>query len=237
MAPSFYERVGSRLSPGDIFDTLPYTRVQKPLQVVRKTKVTLPNKLKDKVQGELREVFEVGKHIPDPPFDFEATGEEILSHAKTARAIFLTWGSEVDADMSAGKLHKKDWLIAPLFSLKGLEGREVVDSRIGAKIDLAAATRAGKSPKYFPLPPFPDETSSGYYVDFRKIFPLAANHFQELPREWRLTPAALNDFYSQLLWFFTRKRLFFGPVVCASCGTPVDLGITFEGQPLDADPE
>jgi hypothetical protein len=234
MLPEFYEKAGPRLSPGDILQTpLPFSRLPKPLSVVRKVPINLPQKLKAAIQGELREVFEVGKHVPNPGFRFESPGEEVLSHAKTSTAIFLTWGSEVDSDLKSKKLNKKDWLIAPLLPLAEIDAITVLDEKTGAQINLGQATREGRSPKYFPLQPLPGEPPPGYYVDFRKIFPLAATHFDGVTRHWQLGPMARNDFYSQLMWFFTRKRIFFSPVPCSKCGAPVDLGVTFDAQSFD----
>jgi hypothetical protein len=179
MVPPFYERAGSLLSPGDIFETLPHIRVPSPIRIARKIRFTLPRRWK--FDGELREILEVGKHHPDPEFDFDprGDGEETLSIGKMSKAIFLTWGSEVEDDERSGKLHKKDWLIAPVFPLLGLQDK-VIDTQTGET--LSAAILAAKSPRYFPLKPFPGEAAPGYYVDFRKICPLAATHFQNLPR-------------------------------------------------------
>jgi len=241
MVFDFYERTGTLISPGDIFDALPYVRVPSPLKVARKVTFSLPPKSeKYKVQGELREILEVGKHTPDPDFDFEPKkkGEEAISTARMTKAIFLTWGSEVEDDQRSGKLHKKDWLIAPVFSLAGLENLKARDQRTGEIIEVAEATRAGKSPKYFPLQPFPDQESGGHhYVDFRKICPLSATYFNNVPRNWRLAPPALNDLYNQLMWFFTRQRVFFEPVKCKNCGVPVDMRVVFEGQPINGEAE
>ena len=241
MVFDFYEKTGSLISPGDIFEVLPYVRVPSPLKVARKVSFSLPQKTeKYKVQGELREILEVGKHTPDPAFDFDPKkqGEEAISSARITKAIFLTWGSEVEDDQRSGKLHKKDWLIAPVFSLAGLENQKATDQRTGETIEVAEATRAGKSPKYFPLQPFPDQESGGhYYVDFRKICPLSATYFYNVPRKWRLAPPALNDFYNQMMWFFTRQRVFFEPVKCKACGAPVDLRVVFEGQPINGEAE
>lgn len=231
MSGAFYAEAGSLISPGDLFDRLPYIRMPSPVKVARKYAGSLPKRAS--IQGELREVFEVGKHSPNPDFNFEPPGEEVISNGKMAMAIFLTWGSEVEDDERSGKLHKKDWLIAPVFPLADLEGIEQQDSSTGAKFRISEAIRAGKSPRYFPLQPIPQVQSSGYYADFRKIVPLAATHFKGLRRKWRLAPPALNDFYHQLIWFFTRKKIFFEPIRCARCGEPVDLGVVFEGQSLD----
>lgn len=231
MAEPFYEKAGSLISPGDIFHRLPYQRVPKPLRVARRIAYSLPKS--SKIQGELRVILEVGKDTPKPDFDFDPPGEEILSNAKMAKAIFLTWGSEVEDDERSGKLHKKDWLIAPVFPLSPLQEAKVVDPFTRGVITMADAIRAGKSPKFFPLSSLPNEGKEEYYVDFRKICPLAATHFQGIPRQWRLSRVALNDFYHQLIWFFTRKQIFFEPIKCTSCGAPVDLGLTFEGQAVE----
>lgn len=235
MAEPFYEKAGSLISPGDVFSPLPYIRVPKPLRVARKVRYSLPRTFK--LQGELREILELGKHAPDPDFNFSPPGEEILANAKMSMAVFLTWGSEVEDDQRRGKLHKKDWLIAPVFPLAGLEELKVVDARSGETFNMAEAARAGRSPRFFALRPFPGEESPGYYVDFRKICPLAANHFQDVPRQWRLAPAALNDFYHQLIWFLTRREIFFRPISCPNCGQSVDLGVVFEGQPTEPEDE
>jgi hypothetical protein len=230
MAEDFYEKTGNLISPGDIFDILPYVRVPKPLKVARKIRY----RFKDgTVQGELREILEVGKHKPNPDFDFSPPGEDVLSNAKMSRAIFLTWGSEVEGDEQAGNLNKKEWLIAPVFSLSVFEAKTLADPITGDIINLVDAVRGRKSPKYFPLEPLPGEDSLGYYADFRRICPLAATHFQEAARPWRLGPAALNEFYHQLIWFFTRREIFFQPVQCNKCGARVDLNIVFEGQAVN----
>ncbi len=232
MVDPFYEKAGSLISPGDVFDRLPYVRVPKPLQVARKFSGSLPKSLR--VKGELREVFEYGRDALDPPANFDPPGEEVLSNAKMAKAIFLTWGSEVEDDQRSGSLRKKEWLIAPVFPLSALEGKEFRDLRAGKQVHLVQAIQAGKSAKYFPLKPLPsDSERMGYYVDLRRLCPLAATHFVDAPRDWRLGAAAMNDFYHQLIWFFTRREIFFRPVQCKNCGNAVDLAVVFEGQPVE----
>jgi hypothetical protein len=231
MTKHFYERTGKLISPGDIFEILPYVRVPSPLRVARKIPYTLKE---GAVQGELREILEVGRHKPDPDFDFNPPGEDVLSNGKMSRAIFLTWGSEVEGDERAGNLHKKEWLIAPVFPLSVFKGKTYADPLTGDVIDLVEAVRGRKSPKYFPLEPLPgEEEAIGHYVDFRRICALAATHFQNAARTWRLGPPALNEFYHQLIWFFTRREIFFQPVQCNKCGARVDLNVIFEGQPVN----
>ena len=232
MTQPFYERTGQLISPGDLFENMPYVRIPRPLRVFRKVKFTLSGKYI--VQGELGEALDVEKDDPTPPFHFDSDGdgEHVLASTRIARAVFLTWGSEVEADERSGKLQRKTWLVAPVFPLSGINA-EMVDPRTGQKFSLRTAIKEGKSPKFFPMPPTSADGSDDSYVDFSKISPLAANHFQGASRTWRLAPMALNGFYSQLMWFFTRKKLFFGPIECSNCGQPVDLGISFEGQPIN----
>lgn len=232
MADDFYVKVGKLISPGDIFERLPYVKVPKSIQVARKFPGSLPKNIR--IRGELREIFEYGRDTVDPDFDFEPPGEDALSKVKMAKAIFLTWGSEVEDDERSGNLHKKEWLIAPVFPLAELKGMAFKDAKTGQRIELAEAIRTGKSPKYFPLKPLPgDAQSDGYYADFKRMCPVTATQFSAAPRTWRLSAAALNDFYHQLIWFFTRREIFFRAIQCRTCGSTVDLGIVFEGQALE----
>jgi hypothetical protein len=168
--------------------------------------------------------------------NFDAPGEEILVAGKKSRAVFLTWGSEVEDDERRGNLHKKDWLIAPVFPLRELENVLVPGDGSDKKILITEAISEKRSARFFPLDAFPGagaEEQAGYYADFRKICCLAASHLQGVTRQWHLGPRALDEFYRHLIWFFTRKRVFLSPIPCAKCGEPVDLGITFEGQVLE----
>ncbi len=232
MADAFYDKAGSLISPGDIFERLPYARVPKPLRIARKFPGSLPKSVA--VRGELREIFEYGRESIDPPPNFGLPGEEVLFNVKMAKAVFLTWGSEVEDDERGGNLHKKEWLIAPVFPLSELRSAEFRESKTGQRVSLVEAIQAGKSPKYFPLQPLPaDSEVIGYYVDFKRLCSVTATHFADGPRHWRLGRTALNDFYHQLIWFFTRREIFFRPIQCKACGNPVDLGVVFEGQAVE----
>jgi hypothetical protein len=235
MQNAFYEKAGSLISPGDIFDNLPYTRIPKPLKVARKFSGSLP-KSAGRQYSELREIYEYPQNAPTPPFNFDNPGEEILSTAKIAKALFLTWGSEVESDERTGKLHKKEWLIAPLIAFSTITTPDFRDPRTGEMVNMVQAIKAGKSPKFFALEPFQGDTEQlGYYVDFRKLCPLAANNFDGAPRNWRLNPPALNALYHQLMWFFTRREIFFRQPTCKNCGHSVDLALVFEGQSIEPD--
>jgi len=234
LSSPFYIAAGPLLSPGDFFDYVPYVRVSDPLRVARKPSYSLPKTYK--ITGELREILDPEKHAIHPPLNFEAPGEEILVAGKKSRAIFLTWGSEVEDDERRGNLHKKDWLIAPVFPLRELENVLVPSDGTEKKILITDAIRERKSARFFPLAAFPGaaaEDQVGYYVDFRKISTLAASHLHGVNRQWHLGTQAFDNFYHHLIWFFTRKRVFLGPIACTKCGEQVDLGITFEGQALE----
>jgi hypothetical protein len=233
MVEDFWCKAGSLLSPGDLLEEVPYIRTPYPLRIVRKWPQSLPPKYK--VHGQLCETFPLGSYSPTPPLNFSPPGEENVSNMKFSRAIFLTWGSEVEGDERSGKLHKKDWLIVPVFPVNDFAGQYLADTVTGEKIDLMEAVITGKSPKYFPLQQLALESDSGYYADFKRICPLPAALFSDRKREWRLGKAALNDFYHHLMWFFTRQKRFFGALNCLACGSEIDLSITFEGQNVEPD--
>jgi hypothetical protein len=231
MPPSFYEPCGSLISPGDILDKLPPVKLPPTFRVARKWSQSLPPKYR--VRGELHEVMEIGKDLSVEDSLLNGAGEKILVAAKTSRVVFLTWGSEVEADERGGKVDKKFWLVAPILVIPP----EAYQQKISAAGETTAdAIRGNKSPRCFYIPSLPGEATGDYYVDFSKICPVAAGHVRKIARNWRFSPYSLNDFYHQLIWFFTRKKVFFGPVECHACGAGVDMNLIFEGQPLDPEP-
>jgi len=226
MSLSFYEPSGSLISPGDILDKLPPVKLPSALRVARKWSYNLPPKYR--VKGELHDVLEIGKQLDLSASQLEGAGEHILVNAKAARAIFLTWGSEVEDDERSGKVDKKDWLIAPIVPITAELRRQKISSTSDSVVD---AIVGNKSPRYFYLPG--TENMDDSYIDFRKICPVAAGHVRKIDRRLRLSGGALNDLYHQLIWFFTRKEIFFKPLTCANCGSDVDLNLIFEGQPVN----
>lgn len=231
MMPTVYDRAGSLVTPGDLFENMAYYRVRYPFKVVRKYAKNLPAKLQ--TGRELKEVFEVGKEAPRPPLNFSPPGEEAIGNLKFARAIFLTWGSEVDSDIRDGNVASRDWHIAPVFPLADLAKHKTIDES-GNSIYVSDAIMQGKSPKYFPLPPNPDEPSPEWrYVDFRRICLVPAVYVSASTRSWRLGAPALNGLYVHLMWFFTRKKIFFSLIKCPSCGNELSRDEAFEGQKLE----
>ncbi len=228
MSVPFYERCGSLISPGDILDRLPPVKLPTPIRVARRSPYNPPAKFR--ARGELHQVLEVGKDIGPEETNFSGSGEQVVLSTKASRVIFLTWGSEVEDDERSGKVDKKDWLVAPVTKITTeLQNQKIV----GTDDTMADAIRGNKSARFFHLPGTPSDDNEDYYVDLRRICPVAAGHVREIARHWRLSSPALNDFYHQLIWFFTRKRVFFEPLECGSCGASLDLNIVFEGQPVD----
>jgi len=228
MSSSFHEPSGSLISPGDILDKLPPVKLPAALRVSRKWSYNLPPRYR--VRGELHEVLEIGKDLDTKASQLEGVGEQILVTAKAAKAIFLTWGSEVEDDERSGRIERKDWLIAPIVPITAELRRQKVPATNESIVD---AIVGNKSPHFFYLPDIPGDNSGDHYIDFRKMCPVAASHVRRIDRKWRLSAPSLNDFYHQLIWFFTRQRIFFEPLKCDSCGADVRLNVIFEGQPVN----
>jgi len=228
MSLTFYEPCGSLISPGDILDKLPPVKLPAVLRAARKWSYNLPPRYP--VRGQLHEVLEIGKDLDAKASQLETSGEQILVTAKAAKAIFLTWGSEVEDDERTGKVARKDWLIAPIIPISAEVRGQKVPATNESMFD---AIVGNKSPHFFYLPDIPGDNSGDHYIDFRKICPVAAGHVRKIDRKWRLSTPSLNDFYHQLMWFFTRQKIFFEPVKCGSCGADVDLNVIFEGQPVN----
>jgi hypothetical protein len=230
MSPSPYQPSGSLISPGDILDKLPPVKLPTAIKVARKWAYNLPAKFQ--VKGELHDVLEVGKNLTLQDSKLGGMGEQVLVATKTSRVIFLTWGSEVEDDERSGKLDKKHWLVAPITPITD----ELRRQRTENGETIADAIVGNKSPHFFYLPCLPGDEPSEYYVDFRKICPVAASHVQRIDRKWRLSSLTLNDFYHQLMWFFTRQKIFFEPLSCSTCGARVESNVIFEGQPVEPEP-
>ena len=166
MSLSFYEPCGSLISPGDILDKLPPVKLPATLRVARRWSQNLPPKYR--VRGELHEVMQLGKDLTAEDSLLDAAGEQVLVATRTSRAVFLTWGSEVEDDERSGKVDKKDWLIAPILPIPS----EAYKQKIPATGEtMADAIKGNKSARCFYVPNLSGEGAADYYVDFRKIFP------------------------------------------------------------------
>jgi hypothetical protein len=208
MATSFYERCGSLISPGDILDKLLPVKLPATLKFAKRWSSNLPARFR--VQGELHDVLEIDNHLTLKDANLENVEAPVLVPTKAGKSIFLTWGSEVEDDERSGKLEKKYWIVAPVIPITP----ELQRQRISGTNELISdAIRGNKSPHFFYLPSLAGDPSD-YYVDFRKMCPVSAVHVRRVQRDWRLSVTALNDFYQQLMWFFTRKKIFFLPLKC-----------------------
>jgi hypothetical protein len=154
--------------------------------------------------------------------------------------MFLTYGSEVDSDLSAirqkGKAGSKIWLAAPAFCIADLPDHPVGHDARRIR-DIVKANESGHT---FYLERFPSDSPEhlGYYVEFRRICPIGVQFFLDAKpdRVATLMPLSKNAMYHQMMWFWTRFELFFHPLKCKSCGTDVQLDVRVEGQNVEVDP-
>src|SRR5208337_240138 len=126
---AFYAHPTSLVSPGDIFPEIPISLVVPPLRVVRKSKFTPKAKFG---QQDLRRVFT----LPVDSGNLGATtiatksGEDTLANTRVGLALFLSWGSQVEADerevSRSGEPKRKAWLAAPIYSLLDIPEKAVV---------------------------------------------------------------------------------------------------------------
>ena len=238
---AFYAHVTDLISPGDIFPEIPISISVPPTRVIRKSKFT--PKLKFGPQ-DLRRVFT----LPDEAEQLGASslrtkgGEETVANTRVGLAMFLSWGSQVEADerdvAANGDKGRKGWLASPIYRLQDIpEAAVIEDPESGERITLREIVRNNSSHHYFYLPPFPGETKAvEHYVDFRKISAVGMGYFTKAKdqRVATLTEESLNLLFSRLMWFFTRAEYFFQPVRC-SCGLEVEIDVRFEGQNIGAE--
>jgi len=240
---AFYARPTPLVSPGDIFPGIPTSGMYAPLRILRKSKLNPPRKFGPQ---DLRRVFIIPDEaglVPDLRLETKQ-GEEGIAATRVGPVVFLSWGSQVEADerdiATAQRPKGKVWLAAPVFSMMDIPEQAMIeDPETHERINIRAVVRANQSHNYFYLPPLPTrETGGEQYVDFRKIQPIGISFFRDAKasRVATLTEESLNLLFSRLMWFFTRAEYFFRPIACGHCGEPVAITPHFEGQNLDADP-
>lgn len=239
----FYAHPTSLISPGDVFPDIPVSISIPPLRVVRKSKFVPKAKFGPQ---DLRRIYTLptdAGEINDLKIGTKH-GEETIAATRQGLAMFLSWGSQVEADEreieKSGDPQRKGWIAAPIYSLASVPPSAVIeDPDTHERISIRDVVKRNGSHNYFYLPPFPDGSDvEGHYVDFRKISSVGTGFFTSR-RDHRLvtlTPESLNLLFSKLMWFFTRAEYFFEPIQCSNCGAEVAIDIRFEGQNLDADP-
>jgi hypothetical protein len=172
-----------------------------------------------------------------------APGEDVLAPTRTHKAIFLTWGSDVESDerrfAENGKIKGRSWLAAPVHPLANIPAANTeIDPETNEKVSIQELIRRSKILHSFYLPAFPGtEPPVEYYADLKNITNIGAGFFMEAraTRIVTLTMEALNELFTQLVWVFTRAELLFRPIRC-ECGRDVRVDVRFEGQNFDAEP-
>jgi hypothetical protein len=227
------------IAPGDIFPDIPFCISPYPTRVIRKYRQNLP----PKHAQDLHQIFDHPAKTADvaPPVRLDSQGgEESITTTRIRMGMFLTYGSEVDSDLAdirrKGKIGGRVWLAAPAFNLTDLPDKPTGDGSKGFR-EIVKANESGHT---FYLERFPSDppNHSGYYIEFRKICPIAVQFFIDgkTRRTATLTPTSKNAMYHQMMWFWTRFELFFHPLKCKACGTEVELDVRIEGQNVDVDP-
>jgi hypothetical protein len=239
--PPFYARPPKELSPGDIFPEIPFSVQLSPIRVARNSGIN-PKPGDPPVNLKRIYTFGEGERPANLRLGHEQ-GEETLASTRMCRAMFLTWGSEVESVerrvAENGRVGKRSWLAAPIYRLDAVpEGNQEEDPETRERVSMRQLIRQGKARDNFYLPPLPGEASTEeHYVELRKITPVGIQFFMDAKsaRLASLMPEALNELYSNLLWSLTRYELFFHPIKC-ECGKEVPLDVRFHGQNTDPEP-
>ena len=238
-----YARPTALLSPGDIFPEIPFSVGVAPLRVARRAGWNPPA---NRGPADFRQIFTLPQdQAALTNSQLLATqGEETLANTRVGKALFLTWGSEVESTLrviqNQGRVGKRSWLAAPIYELAAIpETSTDEDPDTRERVPLRDLIRRGKARDAFYLPPFPGRPAhEEHYAELRKITSIGVQFFLDgmANRTATLTLDTLNEMYSQLLWSLTRAEFFFRPVRCANCGQDVPLDIRFHGQNFDAEP-
>jgi hypothetical protein len=236
----FWNKPGKDIGPGDVFPGVILPFLIPPVRSLKKSGVNPPAKY---TQQQLWEMHEVDTASP-PLAIMEPGGTDVVSRARLSPVMFLSWGSDVDADMGALQQGKKPagraWLAAPVDNLEKLSDDKKYQQADGSVLSDRDAVRMNSNVNRFYLPPFPSDAAGhlGRYVDFKKISPVGLQSFIDL-KEKRiagLTTDALNDMFHHLCWHFTRAELFFHPITCLHCGEIIPIDVRFHGQDVQDDP-
>jgi hypothetical protein len=240
---AFYAHPTPLISPGDIFASIPISISVPPIRVARKSRYSPPAKAGPQ---DLRRIYTLpddADKIPDVHLGTKE-GEVTLATTRAGPAMFLSWGSQVEADerelAQSGKAKTKGWLAAPIYWLQDIPDTATIeDPDTHLKINMRQIVRDNLSNNYFYLPPFPGGSDPRErYVDFRKISSVGIHFFisDKESRVATLSEESLNLLFSRLMWFFTRAEYFFQTIVCGSCGRAVPADVRFEGQNFEAEP-
>jgi hypothetical protein len=227
------------IAPGDIFPDIPFSISPYPTRIIRKYRQNLSPKHAQNLHQLFDYPAEAASVVPAPQLTSRG-GDKSSTTTRLCTGIFLTYGSEVDADLAdiqrKGKAGGRVWLAAPAFNIADLPDQPAGnDSRT-----LRDIIKANESGHTFYLERFPSDPPEhlGYYVEFRRVCPVGVQFFLDAKtkRLATLMPMSKNAMYHQMMWFWTRFELFFHPLKCKTCGTDVQLDVRIEGQNIDVDP-
>lgn len=235
----FYAHPSNLLSPGDIFPEIPFPVLTHPLKLARKRNPPGAGGGADN----FREVYTSPVMPPNSRLELPE-GEESLAHTRLAKALFITWGSDVENDERGiaergGRVQRRSWIAAPIFRVDSIPENQVApDPETNQPTAVRDLIRSGKVLESFYLPPFPGFADGvEYYAAIRKMTNIGVQYFREaMPnRIATLSEPSSLELWSQLMWCLTRAEFFFRPIVC-ECGRRVLIHIPFEGQNIGADP-
>jgi hypothetical protein len=236
----FWNKPGKDIAPGDVFPALVLPAAIPPISTLKKSGLNLPAK---HAQQHLWERHALDPVDP-PPEILDPSGMEIACRGRMSFAMFLTWGSDIDADLSALAGGKKPagrvWLAAPVENMEKLSADKKYMQPNGEQLSDRDVVKMNANHNRFYLPPFPSASGEhlGRYVDFKKIAPAGIQAFIQLKhnRAASLTNDALNDMFHHLCWHFTRAEIFFHAITCVHCGGETPLDIRFSGQEIEDNP-
>jgi hypothetical protein len=235
----FYKRPTDLISPGDIFSSIPFPIVVSPLKVARRSG---HQPRPGQGPADFRQIFTLPADQPNNMRLATPEGEETLAVTRASKAIFLTWGSDVEDDerrfVDRGRIGKRGWLAAPVYSLLDIpENNTAQDPDTHENVPTRDLIRRGKILQAFYLPAFPEvQPAVEHYALLRDITNIGAEFFRasQAERLATLTMDSLNELLTQLVWVFTRAEVLFRPIRC-ECGRDVQVDVRFEGQNFDAE--
>jgi hypothetical protein len=222
------------ISPGDIFPAIPFGAADFPIQIIRKGYTPKPG------YSQPYNLFEHPSQTGSKGSKLSLQGgDDVVAVARISKALFLSWGSEVEEDIrnyeQSGRFGGRAWLAAPVFELSEIPDGEVHRHPEGTKeVSMRQIIAENLTDHCFFLPRLPKDPKNhlGRYADFRKMQAVRMAHFVESgQREATLMPDSYNDMLHQLFRFFSRADVFLHPIDCPHCGGTVTLDVNrFEGQ-------
>src|ERR1700687_1660965 len=111
-----YAHPTALLSPGDIFPEIPFSVNVAPTKVARRAGWNPPA---NRGPADFRQIFTLPQdqaHLTNSQIQTNQ-GEDTLANTRVGKALFLTWGSEVESTLRfierQGRTGKRSWLAAP----------------------------------------------------------------------------------------------------------------------------